>query len=244
MVESAPEGDVRQCVRYCQSTKAWVLFPFTAQCLVLCGTCYASVTWCFWSDSAENCGYSAVAGRRFPVVVQRPIPMVLPLQYVLGGRCSCCARQVPMVQILQKFVEVPQSQFLWLWTSLYYAATRCLATVKVPQIQFIAGVSGPFCRHRDMYAQFLLCMVGLLTAMRGIAAVLQHFSASVLLDVEAQGGGDAGSLTARCCATPNRCNRWRHWRNTCVILSSLDHNHHNHHPGHRTSKSCLCPGFV
>ena len=48
----------------CQSTKAWVLFPFTAQCLVLCGTCCASVTWCFWSDSAENCGYSAVAVHR------------------------------------------------------------------------------------------------------------------------------------------------------------------------------------
>ena len=40
------------------------------------------------------------------------------------------------------------------------------------------------------------------------AAVLQHFSASVHLDVEAQGsggGGDSGSLTPRCSATPIRC---------------------------------------
>ena len=46
------------------------------------------------------------------------------------------------------------------------------------------------------------------------AAVLQHFSVSVHLDVEAQGGGDAGSLTPRCSATPIRCNRAVVWRNT------------------------------
>ena len=28
---------------YCQSTSSWVLFPYTAHCLVLNGTCYASV---------------------------------------------------------------------------------------------------------------------------------------------------------------------------------------------------------
>ena len=69
-----------------------------------------------------------------------------------------------MVQTLQKFVEVPQSQFLRLWTSLYYAATSCLATVKVPLIQFIAGVSGHFSRER--YAQLQLCMVGMMSVMR------------------------------------------------------------------------------
>ena len=48
--------------------------------------------------------------------------------------------------------------------------------------------------------------VGLLLVRDGrFAAVLQHFSASVHLDVEAQGGGDAGSLTPRCSATPIRC---------------------------------------
>ena len=74
-----------------------------------------------------------------------------------------------MVRTLQKFVEVPQSQFLpGCGRRRDYAATRCLATVKVPQIQLIAGVSGPFCRHRDMYAQSQLCMVGLLTVMRGV----------------------------------------------------------------------------
>ena len=45
-----------------------------------------------------------IAGRRFPVVVQRQIPMVLPfrkttetpqLQHLPGGRCSCCAGRVP-----------------------------------------------------------------------------------------------------------------------------------------------------
>ena len=40
------------------------------------------------------------------------------------------------------------------------AATSCLATVKVPLIQFLAGVSGHFSRHRDRLAQLQLCMVG------------------------------------------------------------------------------------
>ena len=39
------------------------------------------------------------------------------------------------------------------------------------------------------------------------AAILQHFSASVHLDVEAQGGGDAASLTPGRSATPSRCMR-------------------------------------
>ena len=82
------------------------------------------------------------------------VPVV---QVVFHARCC---RQVPMVQILQKFVEAPQSQFLRLWTSLYFAATRCLATVKVPLIQFITGVSGHFSRHRARLAQLQLCMVG------------------------------------------------------------------------------------
>ena len=73
-----------------------------------------------------------------------------------------------MVQTLQKFVEVPQSQFLpGCGRRRVFAATRCLATVKVPQIQFIAGVSGHFSRHRDRYAQLQLCMVGMAAAMRG-----------------------------------------------------------------------------
>ena len=44
---------------------------------------------------------------------------------------------------------------------------KCLATVEVPLIQFIAGVSGHFSRHRDRYAQLQLCMVCLVAAMRG-----------------------------------------------------------------------------
>ena len=64
-----------------------------------------------------------IAGRRFPVVVQRPIPMVLLVEdhrnfavAVFGGRCSCCAGRVHarrcattgagMVETVQKTVEV------------------------------------------------------------------------------------------------------------------------------------------
>ena len=162
MVDSAPEVDSAllglTVGTFCQSTKAWVLFPFTAQCLVLCGTCYASITWRSWSDSAENCGYSAVAVHRRSSISCRSAEadshgLAFGRPYKLRSCSVClvfdvpvvqvvfharCCRQVPTVQILQKFVEVPQSQFLRLWTSLYHAATSCLATVKVPLIQFIA----------------------------------------------------------------------------------------------------------
>ena len=93
---------VRQWVRKCQSTEAWVLFPFSAQCLVLWGTCCASVTWCFWSDILENCGFSAVAVHRrswcrgrFPWSCLRKTIETPQLQYLPGGRCSCCAGRVP-----------------------------------------------------------------------------------------------------------------------------------------------------
>ena len=82
------------------------------------------------------------------------------------------------MSLLCRIVEVPLSQFLWLWTSLCSCSDvgsscsrvensgRCLRTV-----------------HRQ----------GVEVLRRGIfAAVLQHFSASVHPDVEAQGGGDAG----------------------------------------------------
>ena len=60
------------------------------------------------------------------------------------------------------------------------------------------------------------------------AAVLQHFSASVHLDVEAQGGGDAGSLTPGRSATlapllPTGMDKH------CRQVICLQHNHHNHH---------------
>ena len=53
----------------------------------------------------------------------------------------------------------------------------------VPLIQFIAGVK---------YAQLQLCMVGMVAAMRVVCCSFAAFSASVHLDVGAQGGGDAG----------------------------------------------------
>ena len=49
------------------------------------------------------------------------------------------------------------------------------------------------------------------------ASELLHFSASVLLDVEARGGGDAGSLILRRPATPIRCVCWLSWINMVVI---------------------------
>ena len=49
-------------------------------------------------------------------------------------------------------------------------------------------------------------LVGLLLVRDGrFAAEMQHFSDSVPLDVESQGGGDAGSLTPRCSATLISC---------------------------------------
>ena len=64
------------------------------------------------------------------------------------------------------------------------------------------------------------------------AAVLQHFSASVHLDVEAQGsggGGDAGSLTPRCSATPIRCIRDGNLARHISLTHRQNYNHHNHH---------------
>ena len=49
-------------------------------------------------------------------------------------------------------------------------------------------------------------LVGLLLVSDGrFAEAMQHFSDSVQLDVESQGGGDAGSLTPRCSVTPLGC---------------------------------------
>ena len=82
--------------------------------------------------------------------------------------CPLLSRQARMVQTLQKFVEVPQSQFLpVVGRPCAHAATLGLATLKVPQIQFIAGVSGHFSRHKDRNGQLQLCMVGMVSAMRG-----------------------------------------------------------------------------
>ena len=99
-----------------------------------------------------------------------------------------------MVQTLQIFVDVPQSQFLpGCGRRRDFAATCCLPTVKVPQIQFLAGVSGHFSRHRDRYAELQLCMVGTVAAMRGdFAAVLHHFI--IDFPVPGRGGGARGGL--------------------------------------------------
>ena len=68
----------------------------------------------------------------------------------------------------------------------------------------------------------------------GFCRILRHFSHSVRMDVSAhssaqpsvmessslsraRGGGDAGSQTPGCSATPVRCMRWRSWINIFVI---------------------------
>ena len=62
-------------------------------------------------------------------------------------------------------------------------------------------------------------MVGMVAAMRGsFAAVLLHFSASVHLDVEAQGAGDAGSLTPSV-LPPIRCTHAALWTNISSLSS-------------------------
>ena len=107
-------------------------------------------------------------------------------------------------------------------------------------------------------------------ALRMTGRVL-HFSHSVHLDVECQGGGDVGSLTLGCSATPIRCKRWRLSTKTFVIhpvrtttpsssplppssylnpptstpLLHIPHTHHHHHHHyhhrHRPSLPFLSP---
>ena len=87
------------------------------------------------------------------------------------------------------------------------SAENCL---EVPQVQYLAVVDvavfsqrqSRLCREVPQTRSSTGCSSA---EMRVLAAVLLHFSASVRLDVEAQGGGDAGSLTPRCSATPIRC---------------------------------------
>ena len=119
----------------------------------------------------------------FPVVVPRPIPTVLPvrktietpqLQYVSwwsmqfvqlflwwSRRANCGFPQLPFSDML---VTCPLLSTTGLGGSAVavpsgcgrrcvYAATSCLGTVKVTQIQFVAGVRGYFSRHRDRYTQ-------------------------------------------------------------------------------------------
>ena len=61
---------------------------------------------------------------------------------------------------------------------------------QVRTVQAVLGVPGYRWRGGDDEVFFL---------------ILRHFSASVHLYVEAQGGGDGGSLTLWCSATPIRC---------------------------------------
>ena len=120
-----------------------------------------------WFDGAVNCGFSAVAVHRrvsislswcrgrfsWSCLFGRPWRLRSCSMFP-GGRCTCCAGRAffPVVVTTGAHgsdsaeirggstVAVPSQ----LWTSPYYAATSRLATVKVAQIQFIAGVSRHF----------------------------------------------------------------------------------------------------
>ena len=69
---------------------------------------------------------------------------------------------VQTVLFFDKVVDVPNVQVLGGAAGAVPAVLdvpvimqrRWVATVEVPQIQFIAGVSGHFSPHRDRYAQF------------------------------------------------------------------------------------------
>ena len=105
----------------------------------------------------------------------------------------------------------------WLWTSLCSCSDKFqqLSVPDAPQIRF------SLCRAR-LRVYF--------------AAVLQHFSVSVHLDVEAQGGGDAGSLTPNRSVTPLRCMFvWRYRQRHCHNISSAP----PHTTPHTTTTSAM-----
>ena len=149
---------------------------------------------------------SPVAGQRD----QRPCCAVRAASQVVVQTCKNCG--FPQLQFLDSLVTCPLLSTNRSWRCrrcsscgyvrrCEYAATRCLATVNVPQTQFIAGVCGHFPSEQRRLHTVQLCMA--VAAMRGsMLQFCSFFLASVHLDVEAQGGGDAGSLTLRCSATP------------------------------------------
>ena len=142
-------------------------------------------------DSAEN----------------RGVLHAVPDQVV--GLPVVCNDSGGLVQTLS--LEVPQLQLFFEDVDFPVVAQRLCA---------VAGVTGAVrgggrrCVHAATSSSSSLCRMGLRfvhrhpcrTRLRGyVAAVLQHFSASVHLDVEAQGGGDAGSLTPGRSVTPIWC---------------------------------------
>ena len=106
--------------------------------------------------------------------------------------------------------------------------------LEVPQVQYLCGC-GVSQRHPGSAGRCLRLVHrrDVQVLRRGaFAAVLQHFSASVHLDVEAQGGGDARSLTPGCSATPIRCTtdvyRQRHASSSTSAPPPLQPQQHNH----------------
>ena len=109
-------------------------------------------------------------------------------------------RQARMVQTLLNSVEVLQLQFLRGYVHPCDPAATLGRDSQVPQTQFIAGVCGhcPFTLETGTHS--CSCAWRALFGRHGggdEGGLLRFciFSASGHLDVEAQGGGDAGSLT-------------------------------------------------
>ena len=137
-------------------------FPYSALFGSTVDTCLSQLTRCVvrWCPQLHH-----IEGRRLPFRAAETDPHSLACSEDHGDSADAVCFLVVAVLLCRscllspllsttgahgpdsaEFVEVPQSQFLRLWTSLYCAATSCLATVKVPLIQFIAGVSGHFSR--------------------------------------------------------------------------------------------------
>ena len=153
----------------------------------------------------------------FPFVPQRQLPMVPLFRKTIEIRQLCiscltcpslCNDRLGMAQIVQK-------------TCWKYR--RC-STFAVVDVAVISQRQSRLCREVPQTRSSTGCS----SAEEGdFAAVLQHFSASVHLDVEAQGGGDAVSLTLGRSATPIRCNYWRVSTKTCVKSSVRTTTYHN-----------------
>ena len=177
-----------------------------------CGCACRCATTGAWFDGAETVVVLQFSSKvvDFPFVPLRHLPMVPPFRKTIDAPVMHVVLDMPIV-VQRQVAQVVQQTF-WRYRMCSTFAFVDVAVIsqrqsrlcrEVPQTRSSTGCSSAdiFVRNRG---------VGMVAAMRGdFAAVLQHFSASVHLDVETQGGGDAGSLTPGRSVTPIRCNYWR-----------------------------------
>ena len=107
--------------------------------------------------------FTGRAGRRLPFVLQRQIPMVLPVRktteiphllFFFGGRCPCCCRSCLPCSLLSttgahgsdsaemRGGAAGAASFVVVDVAEIIQRRAVSRTVKVPQTQFIAGVCG------------------------------------------------------------------------------------------------------